>query len=454
MAARRRSRRHLILLGVDILIILAGLNLAHWFRSRLTLLNFLSFHYVALVIALIIAYLLSFSIFDFYNPFRRFNTPDFLTSIGGAFGLAYAFAIASFYVFPYKLGRGVFLISWVITAALVYAWRYAFSAFFRLSEPRRNVLIIGNGASTESVVPALKNDPEFRLAAIMDKKVLKEQKFLDGKTAGRQSLEEYVALNKIDDIVISLDADSVELERALVNCRMKGVACHTFEAFYERLFAKLPVLMLNDRWFLMSGGFETLGNRFYQTIKRATDIAVACSILIISLPISLVVTILIPLSSKGPAFFTQTRLGESKKPFKIIKFRTMVWNAEADGPQWARNGDERVTKLGGFLRRTRLDEIPQFINVLRGHMSLIGPRPEREYFVTYLTEKIPFYGLRFFVKPGITGWAQVNFRYGLDEEDALEKLRYELYYIKNQSLVLDARILKKTVQVVLSGQGT
>jgi exopolysaccharide biosynthesis polyprenyl glycosylphosphotransferase len=254
---------------------------------------------------------------------------------------------------------------------------------------------------------------------------------------------------------VSLDADdSGELERALVNCRMKGIGCHTFESFYERLFEKLPVLMLNDRWFLLSGGFDTLGDKFYQALKRTLDLFAATLILLATLPISVLALILILLTSRGPVLFSQYRLGAGKVPFKVFKFRTMVFDAEANGPQWAQNDDGRVTKIGKVLRKTRLDELPQLINVLKGEMSLIGPRPEREFFINQLTEKIPFYSLRFFVKPGITGWAQVKFRYGLDEADALEKLRYELYYIKNQSLTLDARILMKTIRVVLRGQGT
>jgi len=181
---------------------------------------------------------------------------------------------------------------------------------------------------------------------------------------------------------------------------------------------------------------------------------VASVVLLVTLPVSAAIALLIPLTSRGPAFFIQDRLGAGKAPFKIIKFRTMVHDAEANGPQWALGNDLRVTKLGGLLRKTRLDELPQLINVLKGEMSLIGPRPEREYFVTRLTEKIPFYSLRFFIKPGLTGWAQVNFHYGSNDEDALEKLRYELYYIKHRSLVLDTRILMRTVRVILTGQGT
>jgi exopolysaccharide biosynthesis polyprenyl glycosylphosphotransferase len=189
-------------------------------------------------------------------------------------------------------------------------------------------------------------------------------------------------------------------------------------------------------------------------LKRAFDLLVSALILLFSLPLIIIISLLIPLTSKGPIFFTQERLGARKKPFRIIKFRTMVQNAEANGPQWAHYDDERVTAIGKLLRRTRIDELPQFINVFLGDMSLIGPRPERAFFVDRLSERIPFYSLRFFVKPGITGWAQVNFRYGSDENDALEKLRYELFYIKNQSFFLDFRILLKTVRVVLTGLGT
>lgn len=455
MATKRISKRQAILCIIDIIAIIIAFSVALWIRMGETLLAFRSFQKIALVVSLVVAYLFSIYLFDFYNIRRRFRGPGFLASMGGAFGLAYLFGILSFYVFPYKLGRGVFLISWVLTGLLIFGWRFVYGTVFKLSEPRRNVLVLGDGDMSETIIPGLKNDPEFKLMAIMDKRVVKEMLTKAVGTEGKTALEEFIEQKRINDVVVSLDADdSSELERALVNCRMKGIGCHTFESFYERLFEKLPVLMLNDRWFLLSGGFGTLGNKFYKTLKRAIDFVASALILLVTLPASVLAAVLIPLTSKGPVFFTQYRLGAGKRPFKIIKFRTMVCDAEANGPQWARNDDGRVTRTGKVLRKTRLDELPQLINVLKGEMSLIGPRPEREYFVNQLTEKIPFYSLRFFVKPGVTGWAQVKFRYGLDEEDALEKLRYELYYIKNQSLVLDARILMKTVRVVMSGQGT
>ncbi|HPW18472.1 MAG TPA: sugar transferase [Candidatus Aminicenantes bacterium] len=438
---RKISRRQLSLLFGDICIIIFSFYVALIIRTGE---RFSTFHHAVLVCSLAVAYIASFYIFELYNFRRVSRSTNFLTSMGGAFGLVYIFAILIFYIFPYKLGRGVFFISWALTGLIVLAWRLAYVSLFKFSQSRRNVMILGDKTTTEPLIAALENDPEFRLAAVLEIENVKEE--LEDK---------FVEKNEIDDIVVSVNGrDLSELERALVNCRMKGINCYTIEAFYERLLEKLPVLMLSDRWFLTSGGFDKLGNRFYKSIKRAVDFTFAGLILLITLPLSTIVALLILLTSKGPILFTQERLGAGKKPFRIIKFRTMVHNAEVNGPQWAQNNDRRVTKLGKILRKTRIDEIPQLINVLKGDMSLIGPRPEREYFVDQLSSKIPFYSLRFFVKPGITGWAQVNFRYGSDEKDALEKLRYELYYIKNQSLFLDFRITMKTIRVILFGMGT
>lgn len=455
MAAVKFSRRRIVLVLADIALVLLAFDLSLRLRMGLSLARPQSARQLALIAALVVAYLTSFYIFDFYNIRANFRSGRFAFSLAGAFALTYLLAIFSFYLFPYQLGRGVFLISWALTGLFVYGSRLLYSAVADLSAPRRNVLILGGGPSMESVIPALKDDPEFRLEAIMDKRILRDRFAGGSGRVGKGTLEEFVAEHGINDIVVSLDADdSVEIEQALVNCRMKGTNCYTLEAFYERIFEKLPVQILNDRWFVLSGGFGTLGNRFYKGLKRSFDFVGAGLLLLASLPLSLVIALSVKLTSKGPVFFTQFRLGEGKVPFRIIKFRTMVLNAEAEGPQWAANQDHRVTWIGRFLRPARLDEIPQLVNVLKGEMSLIGPRPEREFFVTKLTETIPFYGLRFFVKPGLTGWAQVNYRYGLNEEDALEKLRYELYYIKNQSLALDARILLCTVRVVLTAKGT
>jgi exopolysaccharide biosynthesis polyprenyl glycosylphosphotransferase len=211
--------------------------------------------------------------------------------------------------------------------------------------------------------------------------------------------------------------------------------------------------LLEDEWFLICPGFEKVGDGFYSKVKRIVDVAISTILLIITSPLFLIITIIIKISSRGPIFYVQERSGLDEKRFKLIKFRTMVNNAEENGPQWASENDPRVTRVGKILRKLRLDELPQLINVLKGDMSLIGPRPERDYFIRELKAKIPYYSLRFYVKPGITGWAQINYRYGASLEDAIEKLAYDIYYIKNMSLLLDISIILKTIRVVLLGYG-
>jgi len=259
---------------------------------------------------------------------------------------------------------------------------------------------------------------------------------------------------KVDDIVVASGRlGNGGLSRALINCRLKGKNIYNLATFYEQLADKLPVLSMRDQWLIFSQGFDRLGSNIFRKIKRGFDILSSVLLIVVSLPLGLLIAILIKVTSRGPVFYIQDRLGQDEKPFRMLKFRTMVCGAEREKPKWAEENDRRVTKVGRVLRKTRLDELPQLINVFKGDMSLIGPRPEREYFVRILKEKVPYYSLRFAVKPGITGWAQVNYRYGATIEDAIEKLRYDLYYIKNMSLFLDLRILLKTIRVCLFGMG-
>jgi exopolysaccharide biosynthesis polyprenyl glycosylphosphotransferase len=195
-------------------------------------------------------------------------------------------------------------------------------------------------------------------------------------------------------------------------------------------------------------------SRLTTVSKRALDVAAAVSGLVLSLPLSLLAALLIKLTSRGPVFFCQERTGEDGAPFKLIKFRTMRVDAEKEsGPVWAQKNDVRVTPIGRFLRLSRIDEIPQFLNILAGQMSFVGPRPERPHFVEQLKQSVPFYPLRHTVKPGLTGWAQVRHPYGASIEDAQEKLRYDLYYIKNMSLLFDVSIMLRTISVILRGSG-
>jgi len=220
--------------------------------------------------------------------------------------------------------------------------------------------------------------------------------------------------------------------------------------FYKKITGKIPIKHVRDSWFIFSSGFESVRNSFVFKVKRIIDVILSLVGLIIAIPLMIIIIILIKIDSPGPVFYVQERIGLNEKPFKLIKFRSMKSDAEKiSGPVWAKKNDSRISRVGKLLRPTRLDEIPQLINVLKGEMTFIGPRPERQFFVEKLKKQIPYYSLRFTVKPGITGWAQVKYGYGSTVEDTLEKLQYDIYYIQNISLVLDLYIYFKTIQVMI-----
>ena len=234
---------------------------------------------------------------------------------------------------------------------------------------------------------------------------------------------------------------------------MKGVEVYDMPRLYERLTGRIPVTHLSDRWLLYTP-FQGINRNLYTLhIKRLLDIGLSLILLVVSLPIAVITALLIRLDSPGPVLYRQSRVGMNGKVYELLKFRSMRVGAEADGAVWAQENDPRTTRVGSIIRKLRIDEIPQIWNVLKGDMSFIGPRPERPEFVDMLHEEVPYYSLRHSIKPGITGWAQINYPYGASKEDALEKLQYDLYYIKNLTFVLDLDIILRTIGVVLFGSG-
>jgi sugar transferase (PEP-CTERM system associated) len=258
----------------------------------------------------------------------------------------------------------------------------------------------------------------------------------------------------IDDIVVAVreQRGGVLPLRHLLECRTLGVAVHSLAAFSERLKGEVPLDSLKASWLIYGNGFAQGWLR--TTVKRLFDVFVALVLLALTWWIMLLAALAIFIEDGAPVLFRQERVGRSGKTFHVLKFRSMRTDAEKDGvARWAQANDSRVTRVGRFVRKTRIDELPQLFNVLRGEMSLVGPRPERPSFVEQLTEQIPFYAIRHSVKPGLTGWAQVRFSYGASLADARRKLQFDLYYVKNHSLVLDAQILLETVRVVVFGEG-
>jgi sugar transferase (PEP-CTERM system associated) len=267
-------------------------------------------------------------------------------------------------------------------------------------------------------------------------------------------LKERVVGLRIDQIIVALNerrGGSMPMSD-LLDCRSVGVRVMDVSTYFEKMLGQIRIDQLHPGWLIFGGGFNH--SRYRDAVKRLFDIVWSCALLLAAAPLLLLTAVCIVLESKGPVFYRQERVGQDGKTFWVLKFRSMRCDAEKNGtPQWASAKDDRVTRVGSIIRRFRLDEFPQLLNVLKGEMSLVGPRPERPYFVRQLTAKIPFYALRHTVKPGVTGWAQVRYQYGASAEDSLQKLQYDLYYVKNRSLALDIVVLFQTVGVVLSGKG-
>ena len=258
----------------------------------------------------------------------------------------------------------------------------------------------------------------------------------------------------VDEIIVALTerrSGSMPL-RELLDCKLSGVRVFDITTYFERMLGQIRIDFVNAGWLIFGDGFN---QGFYRTaVKRVFDILCSLILIVVSAPVMVFTAVVIKLESQGPIFYRQERVGYNSQAFKVIKFRSMRTDAEKDGkPRWATANDNRVTRVGNIIRLLRIDELPQLFNVLNGDMSLVGPRPERPFFVEQLTTEIPYYAVRHSIKPGVTGWAQVRYQYGSTVEDSQEKLQYDLYYVKNHSLFLDFVILFETVGVVLTGKG-
>lgn len=369
--------------------------------------------------------------------------------------MAFFVLSAVYYIIPLAMvGRGVLSFSLLVFGAMQFCAHLVFLALMELPALARRVLVIGVGPLATTVERVLTENPG-RQAFIGFVQPTTEQCTID-ETRIVGDVEEVVELverERIDLLVVALTERRGGLPvRDLLRCKLNGVEIIDALSFYEETTGKLLIENIQPSWFLYSDGFRvTPFLRFY---KRAFDIFLSLVGILLVLPLWPLVAILVKFDSPGPVFFRQTRVGEREKNFTVYKFRTMRQDAEKEtGAVWATQDDPRVTKIGKLLRKSRIDELPQLYNVLMGDMSFVGPRPERPEFVDRLNRKIPYYSKRHFMKPGVTGWAQVCYPYGASDEDALEKLRYDLYYIKNYSLWLDFLIILETVKVVAFGRG-
>lgn len=311
---------------------------------------------------------------------------------------------------------------------------------------KESVVFVGENDYTQDLLESVKKDGQYVFTASLNN--------TDMKALGKEIVEMYKT-KKFDVLVDFTDKllGDPKLTGKLLQYKLEGLQYYNYLEFYETYENKLPISHLSPKWFLENTGFEIYHNNFNLKAKRLLDLFFAMLIGIFAAPVIILAAIIVKLESKGPIFFIQERIGEGNKKFNIVKFRSMTTDAEKDGPQWASKNDNRVTKFGKIMRATRIDELPQLWNVLRGEMSFVGPRPEREFFIQQLEKEIPYYNLRHTVKPGLTGWAQVMYPYGASVEDAYRKLQYDLYYIKHHSIPFDVKVLLKTVTIVIFGKG-
>lgn len=345
-----------------------------------------------------------------------------------------------------------------IAFALVFLFRHAFHWFFYKWRFGERILVLGSSPEALNLGRMIQENPMagFEMLGLIEElgQPPLERRAGDPPLLGQIScLRTKCREEGISRVVVSLKERRGKFPvDELLRVRMDGVIVEEREAMYERLTGKLAVESMRPSYLIYGRGFTK--DPLTMSLKRVLDILASSIGLILSLPICLVTVLLIKLTSRGPIFFTQERVGEDGEPFQLVKFRTMRPDAEAaSGPVWAKKNDDRITPIGRMLRLTRIDEIPQFLNILAGRMSFVGPRPERPHFVEKLQKDIPFYPLRHTVKPGLTGWAQVSHPYGASIEDAQEKLRYDLFYIKNMGLLFDVNIILRTVAVILRGKG-
>lgn len=450
------KKRRLFLFFGDIALILAATELSPWVRLGLWL-QVLSLHTGASTFTLIL-YLTMLYIFDLYNVNRARLTKEVDVRLTVAVGSAGICSAVIFYSLPnWVFGRGIFLIQMILVLIFLFGWRWLFSIVFSASNGQTDVLIIGAGRSGAALYSLLETpESPYRAVAFLDDDPAKL-----GKTMGSTSvmgttgqLIEIVAQKGVDIAILAITHDRPkELVDEVIKARLNGLTITDMPAIYEELSGSIPVEHLRHDWLLFADGFSLISKQYIQRIKRLIDFASSTLLLIVSAPVILLTAIAIKLESRGPVFFRQERVGKDGKVFLAFKFRSMKESSENEGAVWAAEDDPRITKVGRVIRFLRIDELPQILNVFRGEMSLIGPRPERPEFVRELEVRIPFYGIRHAVRPGITGWAQVKYGYGASVEDALRKLEYDLFYLKNMSILLDIKILLKTIGVVLFGQG-
>src|SRR5713226_6555593 len=460
MKASRFNGRMILLLLAEALLLFGGLIVAVYVRlgaidAEDALITRHGFYKAALATVFCLA---AFYLLDLYDFVVMHDRRELVLRLLQALGLAWIALALIFYLMPrVMIGRGVSMISLPLALLLMVGWRLAIHWVLGHPEIGERILIVGSGPFAVEIARETLGRPDagFRVVGFVDNDpALVGKSLINPKVIGLTSeLRSLVKKENIDRLVVAIgDRRGQFPTQELLRLSLSGdVSIEESASFYERLTGRVLLDMIRPSWLI----FSSRGRRARTNeVARATMHRVVALIgAILSLPIAIATAILIKIDSRGPVLYKQKRVGKNGRIFTLMKFRSMRVDAEKDGPVWAKSEDDRTTRVGRIIRRIRVDEIPQFWNILRGDMNFVGPRPERPHFIAQLAQEIPFYEQRHLIAPGLTGWAQIKYPYGASIEDAKQKLQYDLYYIKNQSLTLDAIIMFETIKTILLGRG-
>ncbi len=460
MKPSRFNARMALLLFAEALLLFGGLIVAVYVRlgavdAEDALIGRNGFYKAALATVFCLA---SFYLFDLYDFVVMHDRRELVLRLLQALGLAWVALALIFYAMPQAMiGRGVSLISLPLALLLMVGWRLAIHWVLGHPELGERILIVGSGPFAIEIARETLGRPDagFRVVGFVDNDpALVGKSLINPKVIGLTSeLGSLVRSENIDRIVVAIgDRRGQFPTQELLRLSLSGdVSIEESASFYERLTGRVLLDMIRPSWLIFSSrGRRARINELVRTIMHRI---VALFGAILSLPIVIVTAILIKIESRGPILYKQERVGKNGRVFTLMKFRSMRTDAEKDGPMWARTADERMTRVGRVIRKIRVDEIPQFWNILRGEMNFVGPRPERPHFIAQLAQEIEYYEQRHLIAPGLTGWAQIKYPYGASIEDARQKLQYDLYYIKNQSITLDTTIMFETIKTILLGRG-
>jgi sugar transferase (PEP-CTERM system associated) len=453
-------RKFIFILGEGILIFCAvTLGAYSLIGRRIGMLELLQIEGLKILLVALVAQI-SMYFNDLYEIRPDANIIDLTTRLTQAIGITSVVLAVIYYLWPEAMiGRWIFFVSLLFLILFLASWRFLYTMIIHKRLFTEKALIVGDGDLAADICGEMKNRSEIGY----DIRYVVGMGNGDNSCArlngiplrhGFDGLCDLAEAEQVSDIIVALDQKrGVMPYNELLHCKVRGINIIDGEGFYERISGKLLVDRISPSWLIFSDGFRK--SLISLLVKRVMGFVGALAMSVLLLPLLVLTAVAIKIESRGPVLFRQERVGQNGEIYTIYKFRSMREDAELHtGPIWAEKDDPRITRVGRIIRNLRIDELPQLWNVIKGDMSFVGPRPERPFFVERLKKSIPYYNERFSVKPGVTGWAQVKYSYGASEEDAKEKLKYDLYYIKNLSLFMDLLVIFHTVKIVLLGRGS